>query len=1055
MACIRHLAALSASLSAALACAGSSPTDAPPAVVAQPATAARARSAPSRPASYDAREATSSSSAPAFEWRTSGALLQAAVGEAAPREPVAAARAHLGLGAGPGGPAAVRATGPAALDEAVVSGIHDLGRGPVIVQFQRRVAGLDVFGEKTAVVMTRALRLVARSGSVPAPARAAPAREPFALTDHAAIAAALTDLTGEVYAAGDLVAVTSRADAGLSSLATLADATAAVRRDRLVAPARARKVLFPLGEELLPAYQVELALRRPDRTLLGYAYVISAVDGTLLFRCDQVRSEAFTYGVWATPGTAAVDPFLPDDGPAGIAGTPYPAATMGYQPAPIAERAVTLQSYPFSRGDPWLASGATETHGNNADAYVDLGGQQGLDGADFRATATSARTFSYPYDFGAEPDATRAQISAAITQLFYDVNFFHDWYYDAGFDEASGNAQVDDYGRGGKGGDPLLAEAQDFAGLDNAQMYTPGDGSSPRMQMYLWSGNGPRYVEVTAPAAITGKIAAAVADFGPDAFDLTGSVVAAAPAVGCPALTNKGALRGKIVLMDRGPVKATPACTFKLKARLAQDAGALGVIVRNVAGGTQSFGGMADDPAVTTAITIPIELVQQADGERLAAQLGAGITARLYRPHLQLRDGTLDNLVVAHEWGHFISGRLIGDGAGLATNQAGGLGEGWGDTHALLLAVREADVDVPGNAAWNGAYGLSGWVAGGQDAVGLPNDGYYFGIRRVPYSTDMEKDPLTFRHIAEGVRLVPVGSTIPIAFGADGAGNSEVHDTGEVWATMLWECYAALLRDTQGASPRRTFDQARDQWKAYLVAAYKLTPLDPTLLEARDALLAVAYASDHRDYQLFWQAFAKRGAGAGATGPARSSKDNNPVVESYLVSLLTPVSATFEASPSSCTDGDGTLDSGETGTLHLSLRNDGETPLPAGTASVSASVAALTMATPAVAIPASEPGATVAVDVEVALSPAAAPTAANLVLTYGADSALSGEAVVVTLTLDRDEVAGVVQADAGKCAQKSGGGGCSSAPGAVNPSALLLSLWAAAALLRRRAWRRR
>jgi len=113
------------------------------------------------------------------------------------------------------------------------------------------------------------------------------------------------------------------------------------------------------------------------------------------------------------------------------------------------------------------------------------------------------------------------------------------------------------------------------------------------------------------------------------------------------------------------------------------------------------------------------------------------------------------------------------------------------------------------------------------------------------------------------------------------------------------------------------------------------------------------------------------------------------------------------------------------------------------------------MATPAVAIPASEPGATVAVDVEVALSPAAAPTAANLVLTYGADSALSGEAVVVTLTLDRDEVAGVVQADAGKCAQKSGGGGCSSAPGAVNPSALLLSLWAAAALLRRRAWRRR
>ena len=29
------------------------------------------------------------------------------------------------------------------------------------------------------------------------------------------------------------------------------------------------------------------------------------------------------------------------------------------------------------------------------------------------------------------------QQMAAITQLFYDVNFFHDWYYDSGFTEAA------------------------------------------------------------------------------------------------------------------------------------------------------------------------------------------------------------------------------------------------------------------------------------------------------------------------------------------------------------------------------------------------------------------------------------------------------------------------------------------------------------------------------------------------------------------------------------------------------------------------------------------
>ena len=50
---------------------------------------------------------------------------------------------------------------------------------------------------------------------------------------------------------------------------------------------------------------------------------------------------------------------------------------------------------------------------------------------------------------------------AAVTQLFYVTNWLHDWCYDSGFDEAAGNAQHDNFGRGGLGGDPLHAEAQD------------------------------------------------------------------------------------------------------------------------------------------------------------------------------------------------------------------------------------------------------------------------------------------------------------------------------------------------------------------------------------------------------------------------------------------------------------------------------------------------------------------------------------------------------------------------------------------------------------------
>jgi hypothetical protein len=79
---------------------------------------------------------------------------------------------------------------------------------------------------------------------------------------------------------------------------------------------------------------------------------------------------------------------------------------------------------------------------------------------------------------------------------------------------------------------------------------------------------------------------------------------------------------------------------------------------------------------------------------------------------------------------------------------------------------------------------------------------------------------------------------------------------------MLWECYANLLNDTA----RLTFDEAQDRMKRYLVAGYKMTPSTPTLIEARDALLAAMAAQDSSDHALCQQGFAKRGAGAGRRG---------------------------------------------------------------------------------------------------------------------------------------------------------------------------------------------
>jgi extracellular elastinolytic metalloproteinase len=66
-------------------------------------------------------------------------------------------------------------------------------------------------------------------------------------------------------------------------------------------------------------------------------------------------------------------------------------------------------------------------------------------------------------------------------------NLLHDVLYTYGFDEVSGNFQANNYGRGGQSGDAVVANALDGSGDNNANFYTPSDGSQPRMRMYRWN----------------------------------------------------------------------------------------------------------------------------------------------------------------------------------------------------------------------------------------------------------------------------------------------------------------------------------------------------------------------------------------------------------------------------------------------------------------------------------------------------------------------------------------------------------------------------------------
>ena len=98
----------------------------------------------------------------------------------------------------------------------------------------------------------------------------------------------------------------------------------------------------------------------------------------------------------------------------------------------------------------------------------------------------------FVYEFDQTTDPTlQPTLNAAITNLFYWHNIVHDIFYLNGFDEPAGNFQENNFGLGGLQDDSIQANAQDGAGLNNANFATPVDGQRPRCRMYLWNGFEP------------------------------------------------------------------------------------------------------------------------------------------------------------------------------------------------------------------------------------------------------------------------------------------------------------------------------------------------------------------------------------------------------------------------------------------------------------------------------------------------------------------------------------------------------------------------------------
>ncbi len=366
--------------------------------------------------------------------------------------------------------------------------------------FEQAIGGVPVFqGEiKIAIDADGAVRgsvgrLVPGLGSVPAPSFAA------AIGPEQALAAALATVNITVDA---LSVKVEPADAVRLKL-TSASA-------EILGPVTSWKLLFPLSAGVVvPAW----AQTTFTNGAADWYTVVDAVDGTLLYR-KNIRAHASTqearFSVYVqADGTTPADspaPQSPNTVTVG-SGTQFPAIARTNVAMSSVQDATTASP------NGWVADGGATTTGNNVDAYLDTNADNlpdtGVLDNNGRPTgnpdaSTLNRDFlgSTPRDFGYTPapnpgaDAGDAPTltpfrRGTVTQLFYDTNWYHDHLYALGFTEAARNFQTNNFGRGGTGNDPVLAEAQDGSGTNNANFSTPADGTSGRMQMYIFTGPTP------------------------------------------------------------------------------------------------------------------------------------------------------------------------------------------------------------------------------------------------------------------------------------------------------------------------------------------------------------------------------------------------------------------------------------------------------------------------------------------------------------------------------------------------------------------------------------
>jgi extracellular elastinolytic metalloproteinase len=219
-------------------------------------------------------------------------------------------------------------------------------------------------------------------------------------------------------------------------------------------------------------------------------------------------------------------------------------------------------------------------------------------------------------------------------------------------------------------------------------------------------------------------------------------------------------------------------------------------------------------------------------------------------------DGAYDMAIVAHEYTHAISNRMIA-GPDTGTGRSQGQTESWSD---LAFAEYFRGFGIVASPDAN-PYALAPYVTGDLEA-GIRNYG-------------MNRSPLTYADL-----------------GYDGSGLTSPHANGEIWSAVNFDISVALNETYDAEYPSSDAELQRQcaegqlaadecpgnrRWAQLMFDGFLLNPTNSSMVDSRDAMLAADVLRFHGANQFdLWEMFARRGLGAAASSVGVDDQDPQP-----------------------------------------------------------------------------------------------------------------------------------------------------------------------------------